>query len=196
MLIVVSVNNKILLPLDLQCLLKPYNDYDIWYNSEEIEQWNFYILDSSIEINYWNSYKSIVKWLIIIHYLSSKCNLRLQTTISKASNRYSALSNSVRYFAFLPNSVRNRLYVWLINTPQIWSKQLSAPPQSVALECNDQSQKWQHCPIVLFITLKCAELLWNFHQLIATSSLAIWFLWFSFFPSSHSLSFFLLLLLC
>ena len=155
-----------------------------------------FILDSSIEINYWNSYKSIVKWLIIIHYLSSKCNLRLQTTISKASNRYSALSNSVRYFAFLPNSVRNRLYVWLINTPQIWSKQLSAPPQSVALECNDQSQKWQHCPIVLFITLKCAELLWNFHQLIATSSLAIWFLWFSFFPSPHSLSFFLLLLLC
>ena len=43
MLIVVSVNNKILLPLDLQCLLKPYNDYDIWYNPEEIEQWNFYI---------------------------------------------------------------------------------------------------------------------------------------------------------
>ena len=155
-----------------------------------------FILDSSIEINYWNSYKSIGKWLIIIHYLSSKCNLRLQTTISKASNRYSALSNSVRYFAFLPNSVRNRLYVWLINTPQIWSKQLSAPPQSVALECNDQSQKWQHCPIVLFITLKCAELLWNFHQLIATSSLAIWFLWFSFFLSPHSLSFFLMLLLC
>ena len=104
--------------------------------------------------------------------------------------------NSVRYFALFPNSVRNRLYVWLINTPQIWSKQLSAPPQSVALECNDQSQKWQHCPIVLFITLKCAELLWNFHQLIATSSLAIWFLWFSFFPSPHSLSFFLMLLLC
>ena len=195
MLIMISVNNYIVTTWSrmlietlqwLRYLIQSWRNWAV----------KLFILDSSIEINYWNSYKSIVKWLIIIHYLSSKCNLRLQTTISKASNRYSALSNSVRYFAFLPNSVRNRLYVWLINTPQIWSKQLSAPPQSVALECNDQSQKWQHCPIVLFITLKCAELLWNFHQLIATSSLAIWFLWFSFFPSPHSLSFFLLLLLC
>ena len=38
---------NIVYPLDLQCLLKPYNDYDIqWilsisYNHEEIEQWNF-----------------------------------------------------------------------------------------------------------------------------------------------------------
>ena len=67
-----------------------------------------FILDSSIEINYWNSYKSIVKWLIIFQDLSSKYNLRLQTTISKASNWYSALSK-------LSNSVRNRLYVWLLH---------------------------------------------------------------------------------
>ena len=151
-------------------------------------------LDSSIEINYLNSYKSIVKWLIIFQDLSSKYNLRLQTTISKASNWYSALSKLCTIFSSL-FKLCTQSSLCLV-TPQIWSKQLSATLQSVALECNDQSQKWQHCPIVLFITLKCAELLWNFHQLIATSSLAIWFLCFSFFPPPHFLSFFLLLLLC
>ena len=37
-------------------------------------------LDSSFEINNWNSYKSIDKWRIIIQYLSSKYNLQLQMT--------------------------------------------------------------------------------------------------------------------
>ena len=71
-------------------------------------------LDSSIEINYLNSYKSIVKWLIIFQDLSSKYNLRLQTTISKASNWYSALSKLCT-IALFSNSVRNRLYVWLLH---------------------------------------------------------------------------------
>ena len=38
---------NIVYPLDLQCLLKPYNDYDIQFlQSKEIEQWNLMMFNN------------------------------------------------------------------------------------------------------------------------------------------------------
>ena len=102
-------------------------------------------LDSSIEIKNWNSYKSINTY-----HPNIICNSRRQLIKHQTDILLSFQTDDI----LLSFQIVYAIYVWSINTLQIWSKQLSAALQSVALECDDRLKERSHCATVfLFITL-------------------------------------------